>query len=107
MNHDAPIDSLTYSGAAMTQFLQRSAQNFLTIVLASTALSATVLAASPTLAAAHHKPKAETPPVAANGKIVTLKGDRAAYVVKKGDTLDKIADKLDTTVAELLSVNKL
>lgn len=90
----------------MTQFLQRSAQNFLTIVLASTALSATVMSAGPTLAATH-KARAEAAPVAANGKIVTLKGERAAYVVKKGDTLDKIADKLDTTVAELLSANKL
>ena len=38
---------------------------------------------------------------------MTLKGERASYVVKKGDTLEKIADKLDTTVAELMSANGL
>ena len=58
-------------------------------------------AAKPSDAAAPDGPKA------ANGKIVTLKGERAAYVVKKGDTLEKIADKLDTSVDELLSANKL
>ena len=88
----------------MTQFLQRSAL----ILLATSALSAGGLGAGQALAATHHRPKAvEAPPVAANGKIVTLKGDRAAYVVKKGDTLEKIAERLDTTVAELVSSNKL
>lgn len=86
----------------MTHFLQRSAL----ILLATTALGAT-----PAMAARshhhHHAAKASDAPKAANGKIVTLKGERAAYVVKKGDTLEKIADKLDTTVAELMSANKL
>ena len=91
----------------MTQFPQRSAQNLFTIFLATTALSAAALSAGPTLAAAHHRPKAEEPPKAANGKIVTVNGDRASYIVKKGDTLEKIADKLDTTIDELLSANKL
>jgi murein DD-endopeptidase MepM/ murein hydrolase activator NlpD len=86
----------------MTHFLQRSAL----ILLATTAIGAT-LCASPALAASHHARKAEAPPTAANGKIVTLKGERGAYVVKKGDTLDKIADQLDTTVAELETTNKL
>ena len=83
----------------MTHFLPRSAL----ILLATSSLSA-ALCAGPTLAATHHK-KAEAPPVAANGKIVAEKGERASYVVKKGDTLAKIADELDTTVAELTSVN--
>ncbi|HEY8003327.1 MAG TPA: LysM peptidoglycan-binding domain-containing protein [Phenylobacterium sp.] len=85
----------------MTHFLQRSAL----ILLATSALCVT-----PALAArthGHHVAKASDEPRAANGKIVTLKGERGAYVVKKGDTLEKIADKLDTTVAELMSANKL
>jgi murein DD-endopeptidase MepM/ murein hydrolase activator NlpD len=86
----------------MTHFLQRSAL----ILLAAGSVCA-ALGASPALAVTHHKAKAEAPPKAANGKIVTLKGERSAYVVKKGDTLEKIADRLDTTVAELMSTNKL
>ena len=86
----------------MTHFLQRSAL----ILLATTALSAPVWGASPALAKTHAAKPADAPK-AANGKIVTLKGDRGAYVVKKGDTLEKIADKLDTKVSELLSANKL
>jgi murein DD-endopeptidase MepM/ murein hydrolase activator NlpD len=84
----------------MTHFLQRTAL----ILLASTALCVTPAVAAKSKA---HAAKAEAPPTAANGKIVTLKGDRSAYVVKKGDTLEKIADKLDTTIDELLSANKL
>src|SRR4051812_6070687 len=80
----------------MTHFLQRSAL----ILLATTALCA-----SPALAKTHARKAA--PPVAANGKIVTLKGERGSYMVRKGDTLEKVADKLDTTVDELLTVNKL
>ncbi|HLZ77280.1 LysM peptidoglycan-binding domain-containing protein [Phenylobacterium sp.] len=82
----------------MTHFFQRSAL----ILLATTAL-----ATGPALAATHHARKAEAPPTAANGKIVTEKGERASYVVKKGDTLEKIADQLDTTVDELMKTNKL
>ncbi|HEX4711338.1 LysM peptidoglycan-binding domain-containing protein [Phenylobacterium sp.] len=82
----------------MTHFLQRSAL----ILLATTALGV-----SPVLARPVHGAKASEAPKAANGKIVTLKGERAAYVVKKGDTLATIADGLDTTVAELMSANKL
>ncbi|MDB5462113.1 MAG: LysM peptidoglycan-binding protein [Phenylobacterium sp.] len=82
----------------MTHFLQRSAL----ILLATTALGV-----SPALARPVHGAKASEAPKAANGKILTLKGERAAYVVKKGDTLEKIADGLDTTVAELRSANKL
>jgi murein DD-endopeptidase MepM/ murein hydrolase activator NlpD len=87
----------------MTHFLQRSAL----ILLATTALSAPVWSAGPALAKAHHAARSAAPPKAANGKIVTLKGERGAYVVKKGDTLEMVADKLDTTVDELLSANKL
>ncbi len=82
----------------MTHFFQRSAL----ILLATTALGA-----SPAFAATHHARKAEAPPTAANGKIVTEKGERASYVVKKGDTLEKIADQLDTSVDELMKTNKL
>ncbi|WP_372786829.1 LysM peptidoglycan-binding domain-containing protein [Phenylobacterium sp.] len=83
----------------MTHFLQRSAL----ILLASTALCA-----APAFARPHHNAnKAVEAPKAANGKIITLKSESAAYVVKKGDTLEKIADKLDTTIAELTSANKL
>ena len=82
----------------MTHFLQRS-----TLIL----LATTVLCTGPALAKTAHKAAADAAPTAANGKIVTLKGERGAYVVKKGDTLEKIADKLDTTVAELMSANGL
>ncbi|HZZ30740.1 MAG TPA: LysM peptidoglycan-binding domain-containing protein, partial [Phenylobacterium sp.] len=82
----------------MTHFLQRSAL----ILLATTALCA-----GPALAKTAQKAAAPAAPTAANGKIVTLKGERGAYVVKKGDTLEKIADQLDTTVAELMSANGL
>ncbi|HEV7386144.1 MAG TPA: LysM peptidoglycan-binding domain-containing protein [Phenylobacterium sp.] len=81
----------------MTHFLQRSA-----LVL----LATTALCAGPALARPHHN-SAKDAPKAANGKIVALKGERATYVVKKGDTLEKIAEKLDTTIAELMSANKL
>jgi murein DD-endopeptidase MepM/ murein hydrolase activator NlpD len=87
----------------MTHFLQRSAL----ILLVTTALCATPAAAATPHARKAHAAKAEAPPTAANGKIVTLKGERGAYVVRKGDTLEKIADKLDTTIDELMSANKL
>ena len=88
----------------MTHFFQRSAL----ILLATTALGG-ALAASPASSAVHRRAthKVEAPPTAANGKIVTEKGERASYVVKKGDTLEKIADQLDTTVDELMKTNKL
>ena len=89
----------------MTHFLQRSVlQRSALILLATSALCVT-----PALAKthAHHHHKAAAAPAGANGKIVTLADERESYVVKKGDTLEKIADKLNTTVAELSSVNKL
>src|SRR6185437_13470569 len=97
-------DSKLQTGAQMTHLFQRSAL----ILLAATSLS-TALCASPALGAVHHRArhKAEAPPTAANGKIVSEKGERASYVVKKGDTLEKIADQLDTTVDELMKTNKL
>jgi murein DD-endopeptidase MepM/ murein hydrolase activator NlpD len=86
----------------MTHFFPRSA-----LILLATSSLATALCVSPALAATHHARKADTPPVAANGKIVAEKGERASYVVKKGDTLAKIADELDTTIDELMKTNKL
>jgi len=83
----------------MTHFLQRSAL----ILMATGALCATPALARPHARA--HAAKAASS--AAHGKIVTLQDERADYVVKKGDTLDKIADKLDTTVADLMTANKL
>ena len=84
----------------MTHFFQRTAL----VLMATSALCAGPAAAR---THHHHAAKPAPPPVAANGKIVTVAGERAAYVVKKGDTLDKIADKLDTSVAELKKTNKL
>jgi murein DD-endopeptidase MepM/ murein hydrolase activator NlpD len=86
----------------MTHFFPRSA-----LILVATTSLAGALCVSPALAATHHARKADTPPVAANGKIVAEKGERASYVVKKGDTLAKIADELDTTIDELMKTNKL
>ncbi len=84
----------------MTHYLQRTAL----VLLATSALCAGPAAAR----THHHHHRAARPaPVAANGRIVTLPGERAAYVVKRGDTLEKIADKLDTSVAELKRGNKL
>jgi murein DD-endopeptidase MepM/ murein hydrolase activator NlpD len=78
------------TGAAMTHILQRSAL----ILLASTALCAT-----PALARTHHARK--HPAAEAD------QADRASYTVKKGDTLASIADKLDTSVPELMKDNRL
>jgi murein DD-endopeptidase MepM/ murein hydrolase activator NlpD len=91
----------------MTHFFQRSVFQRSALILLATSSLGVAFCASPALAAPHHARKAEAPPTAANGKIVTEKGDRASYVVKKGDTLEKIADQLDTTVAELMAANKL
>jgi len=41
------------------------------------------------------------------GKVVEVEGPAAAYKVKKGDTLDEIADKLGTTVRQLREDNGL
>lgn len=89
----------------MTHFFQRTA-----LILAAGALCA-----SPALARTHHHHAAKkghgahhaAPAAGANGTIVTLPAEGQAYVVKKGDTLAKIADQLDTTVADLKRDNKL
>ncbi|MFC3069597.1 LysM peptidoglycan-binding domain-containing protein [Phenylobacterium soli] len=43
----------------------------------------------------------------AAGRVVDVQGPPVAYKVKRGDTLDKIADKLDTDVPTLKKDNKL
>jgi murein DD-endopeptidase MepM/ murein hydrolase activator NlpD len=41
------------------------------------------------------------------GRVVTVEGRAASYTVKKGDNLARIADKLNTTVDDLRTDNKL
>jgi len=43
----------------------------------------------------------------AQGRVETVAGAAGSYKVRKGDTLDKIADKLGTSVAELKRANHL
>lgn len=43
----------------------------------------------------------------AAGRVVEVEGPAATYKVKKGDTLEKIADKLDTDIASLKKDNRL
>jgi len=75
----------------MTHFLQRSA-----LIL----LATTTLGVSPALARVHHGHKATASKAASEG-------ERVSYTVKSGDTLEKIADKLGTTIPELLTANHL
>ena len=90
----------------MTHFLQRTA-----ILL----MTACALGAQPALARTHHHhhvakkgPAAHRASAAdSEGTVITLESGSASYVVKKGDTLGKIADQLDTTVADLKRENKL
>jgi murein DD-endopeptidase MepM/ murein hydrolase activator NlpD len=79
------------SGAAMTHFLQRSA-----LIL----LATTTLGVSPVLARVHHGHKAPAASKAGDG-------ERVSYVVKRGDTLEKIAARLGTTIPELMRANNL
>ena len=44
--------------------------------------------------------------MAANGKIVSEKGDRASYVVKKGDDMKKIGKRFNLTVPDLERINR-
>jgi murein DD-endopeptidase MepM/ murein hydrolase activator NlpD len=41
------------------------------------------------------------------GRVVTIDVPGRAYSVKKGDTLERVADRLDSSVAELARLNKL
>lgn len=41
------------------------------------------------------------------GRVVEVEGRARTYEVKKGDTLEKVADRLDTTVAQLKKDNRL
>jgi murein DD-endopeptidase MepM/ murein hydrolase activator NlpD len=75
----------------MTHFLQRSAL----ILLATTALSASGLGAGPALAKVHHRGHA------------AARSDATTYTVRKGDTLEKIADQLGTSIEELQRLNRL
>ena len=80
----------------MTHFLQRPVlQRSALILLATSAFCTGPAFARP----AHHAAKA---PAAAPAE-----ADGASYKVKSGDTLAKIADRLDTTVDELTAANKL
>ena len=44
---------------------------------------------------------------AAPGRVITIQTAGKAYRVKKGETLDKVARKLDSDVAELAQINRL
>lgn len=52
---------------------------------------------------------APTPPPAAGaaGRVISIETPGRAYKVKKGDTLERVAGRLDSDVAELARINKL
>jgi murein DD-endopeptidase MepM/ murein hydrolase activator NlpD len=53
------------------------------------------------------EPAETTEERAAPGRVVTVEGRATSYTVRKGDSLAKIADKLDTTVDDLRADNNL
>ena len=80
----------------MTHFLQRSAL----ILLATTALSASALGVGQASARTHHKGHHR-----AHAARRPAEGEAATYTVRKGDTLEKIAQRLGTSIEELRRLN--
>jgi murein DD-endopeptidase MepM/ murein hydrolase activator NlpD len=81
----------------MTHFFQRSAL----ILLTTTALSVAAVAAGPAAARTHHRGHHR-------GHAAAKRSDTAqaaTYTVRKGDTLQKIAERLGTSIEELRRLN--
>ena len=65
-------------------------------------------AAEPTLAAAEEAPRDRvTTRTLAGGKVISVKGKPAAYTVRKGDTVDEIANRMGLSRKELADLNGL
>jgi murein DD-endopeptidase MepM/ murein hydrolase activator NlpD len=82
----------------MTHFLQRSAL----ILLTTSAISASMLAVGPAAARAHHRGHHR-----AHAAARSEEADVATYTVHRGDTLEKIAPRLGTSIEELRRLNGL
>jgi murein DD-endopeptidase MepM/ murein hydrolase activator NlpD len=65
-------------------------------------------AAEPTLAAAEEAPRDKVSTrTLAGGKVISVKGKPATYTVRKGDTVDEIANRMGLTRKELATLNGL